>query len=231
MAMIDEVRPSSQSHHRRPRPREEGTVPPVENGSVTHWLGALKSGDKDAAQPLWERYFEKLVRRAQARIRAVGGAGVLAGGEDAALSAFASVCAGAAAGRFPRLDDRDDLWRLLVTLTARKVVDQARRAGREKRGGGRVLDEAALEGAGGGTGPGALDAVIGPEPTPAFAAMVAEEFRRRLDALDDETLRRVALLKLEGYTLDEVADRLGCARRTVVNRLKLIRITWEKQAP
>src|SRR3954454_5894610 len=128
-------------------------MPPVANGCVTHWVGALKSGDKDAAQPLWERYFARLVRRAEARIRAVGGAGGLAGGEDAALSAFASVCAGAAEGRFPRLDDRDDLWRLLVTVTARKVVDEARRAGREKRGGGRVLDEAALGGADGEAGP------------------------------------------------------------------------------
>ena len=209
---------------------EEAPMPPDDRGSVTRWIGALKAGETAAAQPLWERYFAKLVRRARARLRAAGSAGTAADGEDAALSAFDSFCAGAARGRFPRLDDREDLWRLLVALTARKVVDQARRDGRRKRGGGRVLDEAALAGPCDGSGAAGLDAVVGPEPTPAFAAMVAEEYRRRLDALGDEALRRVALLKLEGYTLEEIAGRLGCARRTVVNRVKLIRIKWERGA-
>ena len=40
------------------------------DGSVTVWLGALKAGDHAAAQPLWERYFRKLVRRGASRSRA-----------------------------------------------------------------------------------------------------------------------------------------------------------------
>jgi DNA-directed RNA polymerase specialized sigma24 family protein len=31
---------------------------------------------------------------------------------------------------------------------------------------------------------------------------------------------------MDGYTVDEIADRLGCARRTVARRLELIRKTW-----
>jgi hypothetical protein len=38
---------------------------PDDSGSVTHWLGALRGGGFDAAQPLWERYFTGLVRLAQ----------------------------------------------------------------------------------------------------------------------------------------------------------------------
>ena len=34
--------------------------------------------------------------------------------EDAALSAFHCLCEGAVRGRFLRLDDRDDLWRVLA---------------------------------------------------------------------------------------------------------------------
>jgi DNA-directed RNA polymerase specialized sigma24 family protein len=197
-------------------------------GSVTHWIGALKAGEHAAAQPLWERYFDRLVHRARAQLRALGRQGGDADEEDAALSAFDSFCAGLARGRFPQLDDRDDLWRLLVALVARKAVDQARHRRRQKRGGGRVLDEAALDGPDPGAGPTGLDALIGPEPTPAFAALVAEEHRRLLEGLGDETLRRIALRKMEGYTLEEIAAELGCARRTVVNKLQLIRMRWER---
>jgi hypothetical protein len=38
--------------------------------SITRWLGALNAGDPAAAQPLWERYFNRLVRLARARRRA-----------------------------------------------------------------------------------------------------------------------------------------------------------------
>src|SRR3954463_3922180 len=116
-----------------------------DHGSVTLWLGALRAGDLDAAQPLWERYFAQLVRLARARLRATPRTD--ADEEDAALSAFDSFCDGAAHGRFPSLADRDELWRLLVVLTARKAAAQARRQRRQKRGGGRVLGEVDLLGA------------------------------------------------------------------------------------
>src|SRR5437868_6100048 len=114
-------------------------------GSVTRWIGGLKEGDPEAARRLWQRYFDDLVRLARARLRdAPRGA---ADEEDAALSAFDSLCRGAAAVRFPRLDDREDLWRVLVTITARKAADLIQHERRRKRGGGRVLAEAALAGA------------------------------------------------------------------------------------
>jgi DNA-directed RNA polymerase specialized sigma24 family protein len=191
-----------------------------EQGSVSRWLCDLKAGDTVAAQPLWERYFDRLVRLARVRLVATGRAGADADAEDAALSAFDSFCAGAARGRFPRLDDRDDLWRVLVIITARKALAQARRRARQKRGGGLVLDD-----------PGELDRVVGPEPTPEFAAMVAEEYRRRLDGLEDDGLRQVAQWRMEGYSNDEIAERLGCARRTVARRLDLIRRIWLDDSP
>ena len=94
---------------------------PDDSGSVTHWIGALRGGELDAAQPLWERYFARLVRLAQARLRTNRRPRAAEDEEDAALSAFDSFCRAATQGRFPRLDDRDDLWRLLVAnrLSAR----------------------------------------------------------------------------------------------------------------
>ena len=194
------------------------------DGSVTHWLGALKGGDAAAAQRLWERYFDRLVRLARAKLGAMPRGA--ADEEDVALSAFHSFCQGAARGRFPRLDDRDNLWRLLVTITARKALDQVRRQARQKRGGGRVLVGSAQAGGEDDTDGAGLDQVVGQEPTPQFAAMVTDECRRLLVALDDETLRQVALLRMEGYSDGEIAAQLDCSLRTVGRKLKLIRDTW-----
>jgi ECF sigma factor len=38
-------------------------------GSVTRWIGDLKSGGDSAAQHLWERYFERLVRLARKQLQ------------------------------------------------------------------------------------------------------------------------------------------------------------------
>jgi DNA-directed RNA polymerase specialized sigma24 family protein len=196
-------------------------------GSVTHWIGALKAGDAEAVQRLWERYFDELVRLARAKL------GGLPRGEadeeDAALSAFHTFCRGAARGRFPRLDDRHNLWALLVTITARKVLQQAERLNRKKRGSGRVRGESDVHGGdpeASGTG---FEQVAGRDPTPAFAAMVADECRRLLEALGDETFRQIALLRMEGYNDPEIAARLGCSVRTVGRKLELIRKLWVRE--
>ena len=75
----------------------------------------------------------------------------------------------------------------------------------------------------------ALVQLVGDEPTPDFAAQVAEEYGRLLELLGDETLRQVAVWKMEGYSNDEIADKLGCSRRTVARKLEAIRILWNNE--
>jgi DNA-directed RNA polymerase specialized sigma24 family protein len=162
------------------------------------------------------------VRLAQARLRTAPR--VAEDEEDAALSAFDSFCTAVALGRFPRLDDRDDLWRILVTLTRRKAINQFQRGRWQKRDAARVASAAALDGAA--SDRAFLDSLAGPEPSPDFAALVADEWRHRLESLRDDSLRRVALLRLEGFHNDEIAERLGCGRRTVARKLELIRRRW-----
>jgi DNA-directed RNA polymerase specialized sigma24 family protein len=199
-------------------------------GSITRWLGGVKEGDEAAARALWERYFARLVRLARSKLQAARRSNV-ADEEDAALSAFDSFCAGAAQGRFPDLTDRDGLWRLLVVITSRKVQAQGRLVHRLKRGGGMVRNTSDLPGAGDADEVEALARIVGTEPTPESAAVVAEEYRRLLDALGDETLRSVAIWRMEGYTSDEIGARLGCARRTVARQLALIRTIWRAVRP
>jgi DNA-directed RNA polymerase specialized sigma24 family protein len=191
----------------------------MSEGSVTRWIGPLRRGDEEAAQRVWAAYFGRLVDLARARLR--GAPRRAADEEDVALSAFDSFCRGAARGRFPRLDDRDDLWQLLVVITVRKAIDLTRREGRQRRGAGRVTGLADLGGP-------EVDAVVGSEPSPELAAQVADECRRRLAMLGNETLRSIALWKMEGFTNDEIAAKLGCVRFTVVRKLQAIRRAWSE---
>jgi DNA-directed RNA polymerase specialized sigma24 family protein len=190
--------------------------PMADPGSVTHWLAQLPGGDPAAAQQLWERYFERLVGLARKRLQ---GANIrYADEEDVALSAFHSFLSCAQNGRFPQLADRDNLWHLLVTITARKACHLLRDARRQKRIGDWQREEANLE------------LVVGTKPSPEFAAQVVEEFQRLLDHLDDAFLRSVAVGKMEGYTNQELAARLNVAPRTIERKLRIIRGIWEKRA-
>ena len=99
-------------------------------GSVTNWIEQLKAGDQQAAQNLWERYVQRLLELAR---RKLGHAPRRAADEDDVVqSAFANLFLGVREGRFPKLDDRQDLWQVLVLLTDRRVTDQLRRAGRRR---------------------------------------------------------------------------------------------------
>jgi DNA-directed RNA polymerase specialized sigma24 family protein len=197
------------------------------NGSVTRWVGRLKAGDQGAAQHLWERYFRRLVGLARKKLRDTPRRA--ADEEDVALSAFNSFFRGVRQGCFPQLNDRDNLWRLLVTLTARKAFDQVREARTKKRGGGAVSGESGLRGTDSSTA--GFEQVLSREPTPDFAAQVAEEFRRLLDLLGDSELRSVALWKMEGDTNEQIAARLACAPSTVERKLRRIRAVWAEGRP
>jgi DNA-directed RNA polymerase specialized sigma24 family protein len=195
--------------------------------SVTQWIAQLKLGDPAAAQRLWELYFARLVRLVRAKLQGIPRR--TADEEDVALSAFDSFCRGAARGRFPLLSDQDNLWPLLVLIASRKACDLAQHHRAQKRGGGRVQGESALRGPGDASDAGGLDQFSGEEPTPELVAQLAEEYRRLLDLLEDEQLRKVAQWKMEGYTNEEVAAELGCVLRTVERKLRSIRSIWEQQ--
>jgi DNA-directed RNA polymerase specialized sigma24 family protein len=194
------------------------------DGSVTIWLDGLKAGDERATRELWERYFPRLVGLASKRLP--HNARREADEEDVALSAFHSLCDRAARGRFPELANRDELWRLLSVITARKAVSNLRRRSCLKRGGGGVVvgESALLD------GPDAegLAQVLGPGPSPEAAAQAAEVYGRLMEALGDDTLRAIARMRMEGHTAEEIAARLGVCSRTVVRKLCLIRDLWRE---
>ena len=134
------------------------------SGSVTALIEHLRADDHEAAQPLWERYYPRLVGLARERLR--GTPRRAADEEDVALSAFDSFCRGVEQGRFPDLKDRDGLWALLVLITVRKAADLVQYNRRDRRGGGRGRGDSALDGRHGDAGSDGLARAEAGDPTP-----------------------------------------------------------------
>lgn len=197
---------------------------------ITEWLEQLQVGDSVAAEKLWQCYFQRIVELARRKLEGAGCR--LADEEDVALSAFKSFCLGAREGRFPKLSDRKSLWSLLVAITAHKATDLIRHENRQKRGGAGVV----VDGQGGlrrkKYDVERLNDFICEQPTPEFAAQLAEQLKlllSRLDCAEDPDLIKIALAKMQGESTSDIAEQLGCVRRTVERKLLLIRNIWEQE--
>jgi RNA polymerase sigma factor (sigma-70 family) len=195
--------------------------------SVSLWITNLKEGNADAAQQLWERYAQRLVAIAQRRMKDAPKR--VADEEDVAASVFQSLCRGAAAGRFQNLKNRDDLWWLLLAITKQKVVDHVRREMAQKRGAGRVQFESGLNGNVDESSGFTLDRLVGDEPTPEFVVMLEEQHERLLGLLRDDRLRQIAVFRIEGFTVPEIAEDLRVSTRSIERKLQLIRDVWSKE--
>lgn len=194
-------------------------------GSVTRLIQFLRSDDaaeRDlAARLIWTRYFRDLLELARnnlnKRIRRREDE------EDVLQSMYKSFCLRQQRGEFD-LANRDALWKLLVTITLRKARNAAKKHMRDKRDMGReqtVADKDDDE-----SGQWALEQMDSSGPSPAEAALLNEALERRLELLDDDELRQIALWRLEGYTNREIGDRLDCTERSVERRMVRIRNKW-----
>ena len=195
------------------------------DNDIKAWIEKLRTGDPRSQQEIWNSYFSQLV--ALARSKLIGERKREYDEEDVAVMAFNSFFEAIEKGQFPDLDDEDDIWKLLVTITAHKAADYRRKARAEKRGGGFVRGESVF------MNPYltkqyGIDQYLGKEPTPEIANQFLEEFERLIAKLKPE-LKEVAILKMEGYSQVEIAKKLNCAESTVTRRLKLISESWENQ--
>jgi RNA polymerase sigma factor (sigma-70 family) len=176
------------------------------------WIGRLQNGDNAAAEDLWQRYYQKMVRIAYKRLS--GSTRTMADEEDVVVSAFKSFFRAMEENRTPKLQSEDEIWRLLVTLTARKAIKLIRYESRDKRQGeaGKLQHNAVP-----------IDELIGSEPSPEFVLAVADEYRQLNKRLLDDEMRLIALHKMEGYSNAEIAQQLNTNLRTVQRRLAVIR--------
>jgi hypothetical protein len=160
-----------ESTHSVLRPFRQGGEMPS-SGSITRLFNRLQQGERATAQEVWQLYFRRLVGLARKKLGDLPRRA--ADEEDVALSAFDSLCRGAEQGRF-KLADHDELWQILVLITARKASDLRQYECRDKRDWRRVHHEAQRSSEDSCWAASVLQAVLSREPDPAFAAEMAEE--------------------------------------------------------
>ena len=196
----------------------------MQDESVTRWIGQVKDGDSVAARSLWEHYFSQLVDLARQKLRNSGADRRVADEEDVALSVLNKFFQSAQKGRYPDLSDRSGLWRLLIKMTANKAVDLRRQQSRVRRGGDQSQDENAAVHKG---RPASDDLRIAEfmakEPTPEMLAIMADQLANLLTVLGDPDLQELVICKIEGYTNEEMAQRMNVTTRTIERRLRLVR--------
>lgn len=193
----------------------------MESQAITGWIDQLSEGNELAAEQLWQhishRLHEFALKKLDVQTRRRYDE------NDAANSAFHSLCRGLADGRIEAAN-RDALWGLLSVITSRKVAAQRRYLNRQKRGGGAVRGESGFA-ALGDTG---INGVNDNQQTPHVLAEVSESCSQLFDAIPDETMKHIVLLKFQGATNGEVAKELNCTRRTIERKLERIRRIWEE---
>lgn len=191
----------------------------METQAVTAWIDQLSEGNEQAAEQLWQHISTRV--RDFARQKLDTETRRRYDEDDAANSAFHSLCRGLAEGRL-EAENRDALWGLLAVITSRKISAQRRFLNRQKRGGGEVRGESGFAG----LGDSGINAIDGDQRTPDVLAEISESCAQLLNVLPDETMKTIVLLKFQGAKNGEVASELGCTRRTIERKLERIRRIW-----
>lgn len=182
----------------------------AEANSFDDLIGRLRAGDDRAATQVFNRFAYRLI--GLVRMRTAGLLRRKMDPEDVLQSVFRSFFIRFAEGQF-ELKDWGDLWGLLTLITLRKCDTSLAffRAARRD-----VLREAS---------PGddvAAWETLAREPSPEEAAALAETVECLLRGLDERE-RQVTALHLQGYSIPEIGDQVGCSERTVHRLLAYVR--------
>jgi len=182
----------------------------MNSGAPVAGLGKrLRGGDPRAAEELFARYAERLVRLAQRHLgRKVA---TREDGEDVVQSVFRTFFRRCEHGEF-RIDTSDELWQLLVRIAVRKAhakvryhTAQQRDVGAEAAGDNALLAEA-----------------LAREPRPEELMILEEEMEAVVRGFPELHGKGLAM-RLQGHSVPEIATELKVSRRTVERALKLLR--------
>ena len=189
--------------------------------TITDWIEELRGGRETAAQQLWDHFLMRLTQLVCRRLRTVSK--TTSDEEDVVLEACNACFAALKNGKYPKVKNRNDLWKLLAVIAERKAIDQIRRSNKGIEGlrvdspFKRISAESSV-----------MDGMMQlpcTEPTPDFAVVFEENLREKLNTLQP-SLRSVAVWKMQGYTNQEISERIGRSIATVERYLKSIRTLW-----
>ena len=192
----------------------------TEPGSITNIISQNGEMSEESARLLWERFFDRLCRFAERKVYKRHRR--LIDPEDIAGSAMFALMQGLKEGKFHSVKNRDQLWQMLVMIAARKTVNKSKFLDREKRGGRQTRGESALNN----LGLANLSQYIDKTDDPAKFVEIEMTCRELLIALPSDRYREIALMRLAGYSNQEIGMKLGCSTRTIDRHLEAIREVW-----
>lgn len=196
-------------------------------GELTQLLIRIQSRrDEEACAQLWESVYERIITYARSRLSIKDQR--VADEEDIAQSAMNSFFRAAEAGRFKTLANRDDLWRILITVMARKTNALQQRLNAEKRGAGQVRGDSGFNLSAKGRSSD-INSVADSGDPDRFVDELLGECRERLESLPDQILRTIALRRMEGFEVTEIAEELGLSVATIKRKLARIRDLWNDE--
>jgi RNA polymerase sigma-70 factor (ECF subfamily) len=183
-------------------------------------MARLRAGDEAAAREIFQRFVRRLVRLTQCQLDRVMRSKV--DPEDVVQSAYKSFFLRYGEGKL-EVESWDNLWSLLTLITLRKCLDRVNyhsTAGRDAQ------REAVAQPGAAGSEP--WWEAIARDPTPEEAAVLAETVEQLLRDLNAEE-RPVLEMSLQGYTTQEISQRLVLAERSVRRLRERVRKQLERR--
>lgn len=195
------------------------------NWSQQNKIEGLLNGDEQAIADVVEQSMNRLKKQISRRLPQ--GLRRHTDEEDVAQSVMNSfICGVRQGGRFKKLDDTNDLWQILGMLTKQKIAKHVRRYQAQKRGSGNVRGESIFSRPDQDSIAPGLDGVVERFDGALEELVQTEEVDNLLQALENDRLREIAVLKLEQFSHEEIADRLQISVRSVGRKLDVIRDLW-----
>jgi DNA-directed RNA polymerase specialized sigma24 family protein len=186
---------------------------------ITLWIDRLKRGDEEAASKIWDEFFPRVQGLARKRLGSLPQRDYDA--DDLALSALNALCRGAEQGKFQQLENSSDLWQILAMITVRKAAAAWRKKSRSPE-----VGESIFQSPDGDVRPGMQQVPDGRAPAELVDAL-SDTCADLLAQLDDR-LREVALLRLSGYSNEEIAEKVGRSVKSIERYMKMIREIWKQ---
>ncbi len=200
------------------RSHEETENLPDEQVAVI--LTGIAEGDSKAGEVLWKHFGSLITMRAR---RAIRGSVLATDEDDIAQSTLQTFLTHARKGRYRNVVSKDDLWRLLLGTTKQEAKKVLEKESRQEKLRQKYRDQVLKSWTP--TYSESLSELTRGYPDSLFAAL-NDESLRLLDKLSNDVMRRVAIARLEGYTMGEIASQHMISLKEVRLTIRQIRLAW-----